>query len=118
MRGLQCIEMATWRPRDMAGARMQWRAVRGYERMMCQAACDILDKQGQLKVLAEEPYRRRGVAAGGLSHAKVKWRFVTSEQDLREGEVVVDIKTDLEKLRATQDEAIDGGFSLSMIDPF
>ena len=91
--------------------------------MMCQAAFDITEKHAQLKVVAEEAFQRKSslISSEGQgltpSNCRVKWRFVTSEADLNEREVMVDIKGDLERLRATQEEASDGGFCLPMIDP-
>lgn len=120
--GLRCIELATWRIRHMHGTSVRWRNVKSYERMSVQAACDIISKHGQIKILAEQFYQRRASLAGLESKTavsnKVKWRFVTSEDELKEGEHVVDVHADLEQLRATQDEATEGGFSLPMMDPF
>lgn len=120
--GLRCIELATWRIRHMRGTSVRWRNVKSYERMSVQAASDIISKHAQIRILAEQYYQRRASMAaieGKTSVSnKVKWRFVMNKEDLKEGEHVVDVQADLELLRATQDEATEGGFSLSMMDPF
>lgn len=123
MAGLRCIELATWRIRHMQGTSVRWRNVKSYERMSVQAASDIISKHANIRVLAEQYYQRRASLAGieGAKLAisnKVKWRFVTSEEELTDGEHVVDVQADLEHLKATQDEATEGGFSLPMMDPF
>lgn len=135
--GLHVIEMATWRNRHLDTTSTRWRNVKGYERAMCQAAADILHKHDNLKILAQEHFVRKGsithIAAGnaegesddkskqvgaGMGSLRVKWRFLSPDVVLKDHEIVVEIEKDLEILRATQDEATDGGFQLPMIDPF
>lgn len=135
--GLHVIEMATWRNRHVDTTGTRWRNVRGYERMMCQAATDILHKHASLKLLVEEQFVRKGSITHTLptehnSHDKdqvrrlsvdtgprrVKWRFLASEVGQKDNEIAIDIESDLKTLKATQDEASDGGFHLPMIDPF
>ncbi|KAJ9653404.1 hypothetical protein H2198_007402 [Neophaeococcomyces mojaviensis] len=129
--GLNNIEVKSWRMRHLTGTSVQWRNVKSHERSLCQAALDICKKHKQLKVLAESYHRRAsssagislsGIAGGGVpatrSNCRVKWRFVTCLEELREDETVVDIEKDIDLLRATKEEAREGGFSLPMIDPF
>lgn len=134
---LHVIEMATWRNRHLDTTSTRWRNVKGYERTMCQAAADILYKHDNLKILAQEHFVRKGSIAhitpgqadgeseekpqqvgAGAGSLRVKWRFLSPDAILKDHEIVVDIEKDLEMLRATQDEATDGGFQLPMIDPF
>lgn len=133
--GLQIIEMATWRNKHLRTTGTRWRNVKGYERMIVQAAADILDKHSSLNVVVEEHFVRRGslintVPVSRISDAseqprvvesgplRVKWRFLSSEIFQKQNEVKIDIEEDLKLLRATQDEASDAGFQLPMIDPF
>ncbi|KAK5074650.1 hypothetical protein LTR64_000855 [Lithohypha guttulata] len=124
MAGLRCIELATWKIRHMQGTSVRWRNVKSYERMIVQAAHDIITKHEHLSVLAEQYYQRRVSYSAGTDAAKhtannkVRWRFITSVDELTEDEHVVDVEKDLQHLRATQDEATEGGFQLPMIDPF
>lgn len=118
--GLSCVQIATWRHRHMHGTSVQWRSVKGRERSLLQAALEIVEQHEQLNVLAEEPFRRKSSiistqSENATSH-RVKWRFVASETDLREGETGVDIEKDLESVQATQHEADDVGFSLPIND--
>lgn len=121
--GLKSIQLASWRIRHIQGTSVRWRSVKGYERMVCQAAVDITEKHKQLKLVAEQAFQRKSsylsVDAPRMppSNCRVKWRFITHEADLKEGENVIDIKEDLGRLGATQDEASDGGFALPRIDP-
>ena len=121
--GLQSIQLASWRIRHLHGTSLQWKSVRSEERMFCQAGLDIVAKHQQIKVVAEEAYHRktslliRDCLRTPPANPRVKWRFITSEADLRLGEVVVDIKGDLESLRTIQEEAKITEFSLPMMDP-
>lgn len=118
--GLSCIQIATWRHRHMYGTSTQWRSVKGRERTLLQAALEVTDKHARLKILAEEPFRRKSSSVmkqpEAVIHHRVKWRFVTDEKDLSPGEIIVNVKKDLESLKATQQEADDVGFSLTMND--
>lgn len=135
--GLHMVETATWRNRHLDTTGTRWRNVKGYERMMCQAAADILHKHDILKILAEEQFVRKGSithivavhandenddkpkqVSGDTGPRRVKWRFLDSSTAMKDHETAVEIKKDLEILRATKGEADDGGFQMSMIDPF
>jgi len=128
---LKRVDLKSWRMRHLTGTSVQWRNVKSHERSLCQAALDIRNKHNQLKILAESYHRRASTSAGislfgdtvgGLpatrSNCRVKWRFVTCLEDLREDETVVDIEKDIELLQTTKEEASDAGFSMPMIDPF
>lgn len=134
--GLHIVEMATWRNRHLDTTGTRWRNVRGYERTMCQAAADILLKHDNLKILVEELFVRKGSVtqivtghtidendekskqvSAAIGPRRVKWRFLAPSAIVKDHEIEVEIEKDLEKLRATQDEATDSGFQLS-IDPF
>jgi hypothetical protein len=112
--GLRCVETASWRVRHLGGTSMRWRQVKGLERTICQATHDITEKHGFLKVVAEQSYQRSRTSVFGEtvgstpSNCKVKWRLVTDAGDLRPDETMVDIKSDLERLRATTDGTRDG----------
>lgn len=120
--GLRCIQLATYRIRHMRDISVKWRNVRSYERMMLQAALDITQKHAFLKIVAEEPYRRRSSSVVAVpppnssTGCKVRWRFITAEEELREGEVIADIQRDLEIINNTLDEADYTGLSLPAID--
>ena len=119
--GLRSVETASWRIRHLGGTSMRWRNVKASERSICQATHDITEKHPFLRVVAEQTYHRRSCSEASSStpsSCKVKWRILADEEDMTEDETVVDIKCDLERLRATKDEASDNGFSLPMIDPF
>lgn len=122
--GLRSVETASWRVRHLGGTSMRWRNVKASERGICQATQDITEKHAFLKVVAEQPYQRRSSVVPGEasrttpSNCKVKWRILADGRDMTEDEAVVDIKRDLERLRATKDEASDSTFSLLRIDPF
>lgn len=117
--GLKSMRLCTWRIRHMQGTSNSWRSVRGHERTMCQAAADIIEKHAQLRIVAETEFQRADRTPWRTPvNRKVKWRFITSESELQANEVAIDIKGDLQRLRATKDEASDGGFSLGMVDPF
>lgn len=124
MAGLRCIQIASWRIRHMYGTSVRWRNVKSYERTTLQAASQIIEKHNHLKVLTEEPYRRKttfslGIDAARLSsNHRVKWRFITSEEELREGEVIVDIQRDLDQLTGTENEVQEEGFSLPVDDMY
>lgn len=133
--GLHVIEMATWRNRHLKTTGTRWRNVKGYERMICQAAADIVHKHASLKTVVEEHFVRKGsitqstatiqdsdgtdqVRKAESSPLRVKWRFLSSETHQKDNEMVIDIDEDLRILKATPDEASDGGFHLPMMDPF
>lgn len=124
MAGLRCIQLANYRIRHLHGPGVKWRNVRSLERSMLQAAIDITEKHERLKVVAEEQYRRRASSSVGItslklsSLSKVRWRFITVEDELRDGEEIVNIQKDLEIVKLVPDDTVDDGFSLPAIDPF
>ena len=118
--GLNCVQLATWRHRHMYGTSVQWRSVKDGERTLLQAALEITEKHENLNILAEEPFRRKSSAVQmhteNVASHRVRWRFVASKDDLKPGEVAVDIEKDLEAVKVTKQEAEDVGFSLPIND--
>ena len=123
--GLESITTSRYWSRHVSGTGTKWRHVKVQERMICQAAHDIVTKHARVRIVAESLFRRRASAieTEGTTQLqngnirKVKWRFIVSDDDLRDDEVAVDIRQDLAVLKATQDEADAGGFVLPMLDP-
>lgn len=132
--GLELVEIKSLRQRHLWGTSIQWRNVKNNERWLCQAALDICQKHYRLKILAESYFRRVSVSAGmnlsntsssttgGVpsirSNCRVKWRFVTCLEDLREDETALDLQKDIDMLRASDKEGDDRDFTMSMVDPF
>lgn len=118
--GLNCVQIATWRHRHMYGTSVQWRSVKGRERTLLQAALEITEKHENLNILAEEPFRRKSSAVQmhteNVASHRIKWRFVASEDDLKPGEVAVDVQKDLEAVKVTKQEAEDIGISMPIND--
>lgn len=104
-RGLECVQLAHWRNRVVGGSSNLWRNMKNYERQLCEAALDICEKHRKLKVVAQQPFHRSGRFQGSVS-PRVKWRFVASVDDLRDGETVVDLEADLSLLQPTREERV------------
>ena len=112
-RGLQVVELGTWRMRvRYAGGTFLWRDVKSYERQLCQAALDICRKHAHLRLVLERefPYRRKklvdnttlGKSIHGRTTQRVKWRFVTEAlgtmDAIGEGEKTLHLQQELHLL--------------------
>jgi hypothetical protein len=116
--GLESVLMATWRTRILGGKSLVWLQNKNYERQLCYAAINILEKHPKLVSLLQIPYKKGKMnSVHSNNNYRVKWRFIAVEQTMRAGETVVDLESELEQLRVKVGE--DSGEPVQqMMDPF
>lgn len=116
--GLESVRMATWRTRILGGKSLIWQQNKNYERQLCYAAINILEKHPKLVSLLQLPYKKGNMSSvHSNNNHRVKWRFISMEQKMRAGETVVNLESELEKLRVKTGE--DSGEPVQqMMDPF
>ena len=115
--GLESIVMATWRTRILGGKSFIWQQNKNYERQLCHAAVNILQKHPKLTSVLQRPYRKGPIrAVHSNNNYRVKWRF-SADQTARVDETVVDLDSELALLRGKEGEAA-GEPAQNMMDPF
>lgn len=101
-RGLQVLDLATWRMRVLGGSSFLWRDVKSFERQLCQAALDICEKHPLLGRVLQRPFHRSTRAGGPVRTThRIKWRFVTEAGAIttrEDGERIVHLHEELASL--------------------
>lgn len=116
--GLESVLMATWRTRILGGKSLVWQQNKNYERQLCHAAINILQKHPKLASLLQIPYKKGNVSSvHSNNNYRVKWRLIAMEQVVRPDESVVDLDSELEQLRVKTGEN-SGEPAQQMLDPF
>lgn len=116
--GLESVLTATWRTRILGGKSLVWQQNKNYERQLCHAAMNILQKHPTLASLLQISYKRAKTSSvHSNNNYRVKWRLVAAEQAIRAGESVVDLDSELEQLRVKTGEH-SGEPVQDMMDPF
>jgi hypothetical protein len=120
-RGLQALDLATWRMRVLGGSSFLWRDVKSYERQLCKAALDICEKHPLLGRVLQRPFHRSTRAGGpGRTTHRVKWRFVTEAGAVtarEDGERIVDLHEELALLRPTASKDVNMSSVQGGMDP-
>lgn len=116
--GLESVIMATWRTRILGGTSLIWQQNKNYERQLCHAAINILQKHPKLASLVQIHYRKRSIkSVHSNNNFRVKWKFLSAEQAVLADETVVDLESELAQLRVKPGEAT-GEPLPQMMDPF